>query len=47
MFSLYNISSVSIFHIFKNFLAMPRGMWDLSSPSKDQICALCTGNVES
>ena len=37
------------FNIFKYilFLATPRSMWDLSSPTRDQICALCVGSLES
>ena len=29
------------------FLAIPLGVWDLSSPTRDQTCASCTGSVES
>ena len=29
------------------FFPTPSGMWDLSSPTGDQICAPCSGSVES
>ena len=29
------------------FLATPHGMWDLSSPTRDQTCAPCIGSAES
>ena len=33
--------------LFGFFLAMPCGMWDLSSPTRDQTCVLCRGSMES
>ena len=36
MFLLFLIFFVSFFY----FLAMLRGMWDLSSPTRDRTCAL-------
>ena len=29
------------------FLALPHGMWDLSSPTKDETCTHCSGRAES
>ena len=29
------------------YLAVPGGMWDLNSPTKDQTCASCGGRAES
>ena len=29
------------------FLAVPRSMWDLSVPTRDQTCASCVGSAES
>ena len=29
------------------FLATPHGMWDLSSLTRDQTCAPCSGSTES
>ena len=29
------------------FLAMPHGMWDLSSPTRDRTCAPCSGSMKS
>ena len=29
------------------FFSMTHGMWDLSSPTRDQTCAPCNGTVES
>ena len=40
------LSSVSQF-LFCFVLAMPRGMWDLGFPSRDQTHAPCIGSVES
>ena len=34
-----------VFFVF--FLAIPNGMWDLSSLTKDQTCAPCPGSSES
>ena len=36
---------LSLFFFF--FLAVPCGMWDLSSLTRDQTCAPCMGSVES
>ena len=33
--------------IFKNFLAVPHGMWDVSSPIRDRTHNPCTGTMES
>ena len=33
--------------VFFKFLATPRGMWDLSSLTRDRTCALCIGRAES
>ena len=35
------------FFFFFNFLAIPHGMWDLSSLTKDGTSVPCTGSVES
>ena len=32
---------------FFTFLAVPRSMWDFSSPRRDQTCAPCIGSTES
>ena len=29
------------------FLAIPHGLWDLRSPTRDGTCAPCNGNMES
>ena len=36
------IHSYTFITIFK-FLVVPHGMWDLSSATRDQTCALCIG----
>ena len=38
----------SSFYLFKTiyFLAVPHGMWDLSSPIRDRTCAPCSGSAE-
>ena len=33
------------FHNFFNFLAMPHGMWDLNSLTRDQTCTPCIGSA--
>ena len=33
--SYANIIMISFFSVFRVFLATPRGMWDLSSPTRD------------
>ena len=33
--------------LFKFYLAAPRGMWDLSSPTRDQTRVPCIGSTES
>ena len=38
--------SASLFCFFV-FLTAPRGMWGLSSPTRDRTCAPCIGSVES
>ena len=40
-----NVYVAGIILIF--FLAAPHGMWDLSSPTRDRTCALCSGSMES
>ena len=35
------------FHNFFYFLAMPHGMWDLNSLTRDQTCTPCIGSTES
>ena len=35
------------FFIKKKSLAMPRGMWDLSSLTRDQTSAPCSGSMDS
>ena len=39
--------SVFLFVCFFNCLAMPHGMWDLSSPTRDRTHAPCIGSMES
>ena len=40
-------SSHPVFSVFFFFLTAPRSMWDLSSPTRDQICTPCFGSSES
>ena len=35
------------YFIYFYFLAVPRGMWDLGSSTRDQTHTLCVGSVES
>ena len=36
-----------LFYYLFTYLAAPRGMWDLCSPTRDQTCTHCIGNTES
>ena len=38
---------VSSCHFFFKFLAVPRGMWDLSSPARDLTHTPCHGSTKS
>ena len=39
--------SLTVSFLKKNLLAMPHGMWDLSSLTRDGTHALCIGSMES
>ena len=41
---LYSKSLLLIYFIY--FLTMPLGMWDLSSPIRNQTCVSCIGSAE-
>ena len=38
---------IILFYFIYLFLAAPRGMWDLSSPTRDGTQAACSGSTES
>ena len=42
MFKVF-IEDVTIFLLFSVLVFGPRGMWDLSPPTRDQTCDSCTG----
>ena len=35
------------FYLLKNFLALPRDLWDLGSSTRDGTCVLCSRRAES
>ena len=39
--------SIQLYLVFFFLLAMPRSMWDLISPARDQTCAPCSVSAES
>ena len=41
------VNELFFFSLFKKFLAVLRGMWDLSSPTRDGTHAPCSGSAES
>ena len=41
------LNTVFAFFLFFKFLATSHGMWDLSSLTRDQTCAPCSGSAES
>ena len=42
-----SLPALKIFIYFLWFLAAPHGIWDHSSPTRDQACAACSGSTES
>ena len=41
------LNQIKVCFLFFNFLAALHGMWDLSSPTRDGTCTLCSGSTES
>ena len=53
MYSMLTIVYNTVLYVWKLlreiffFLAVPRSMWDLSSPTRDRTRAPCSGSAES
>ena len=43
----YRSQLIFLLSFFSLFLATPRGLWDLSSPTRDQTQEPCSGSTES